>query len=88
MNTIKHQMKATIVASALALTFASGCGTEVGTAPAEVGVDQEAPAPPEPRFQSPDSIDRLPTAPRSAAATPCVYSADAAERLGRAPCVS
>lgn len=87
MNTIKHQVAAAMVAAAFTVPFSSGCGTEVATAPADVGMGQQGPAAPEPELRrSPDSIDRPRTTLPSAGTGPCALSADAAERLGRVPC--
>ena len=76
------------VAAAFVLVLASGCG-----APATILVD---PGPPEPStagspfHTSPDHVDRpeRPGEAPSQGAAPCVFSADAAERLGRTPCLS
>lgn len=75
------------VAAAFVLVLASGCG-----APADITTpEREKPTPTQPSFRgSPDKLDRLPETgqPPSVNSAPCVFSADAAERLGRTPCLS
>lgn len=89
MKSIKHQVTATIIGTALALTFAAGCGADVDSAPSDIGVGQEEPAPPKQGIPgSPDSIDRPSSTVPSVDASPCVFSADAAERQGGQPCLS
>ena len=82
-----HFSTAGVAAVFVLVLAASGCG-----APARV-LD---PGPPEPSrtgapfHTSPDHVDRpaRPGEAPSEGAAPCVFSADAAERLGRSPCLS
>lgn len=79
MRNIKHQMSTTIIATAFALTFVSGCGADVEPPAGDIGGGgQETQGPAESGPPAPvPSVD----------SAPCVFSAQAAERLGRPTCV-
>ena len=76
MRNIKHQLSTSIIATAFALTFVSGCGAEVDPPAGDIGGGDRG-------TQGPAEPGPVP----SVDSTPCVFSADAAERLGRQPCL-
>lgn len=79
MRNIKHQMATTIIATAFALTFVGGCGTDVEPPPGDIGGDIQG-------TEDPAESGRPAPVP-SVDSAPCVFSAVAAQRLGRPACV-
>lgn len=87
MSILSNSGVAAAVAATFVLVLAGGCAPEQGGAPAEIGV--ENPAPSGSGFHSsPDSIDRTEAPRQGVDSAPCVFSPDAAERLGRTPCLT
>lgn len=93
-NPRRPWLRPILVGAGLAAALLSSCGSPVPEAPAHIAVDTDASESARPQHGTPDAIERRLTAtdPGSAgddpgqSAPPCIYSADAAERLGRPPC--